>query len=248
MAELIHDDWEQVMTEVDGQPASMVVNLNAATVERMLARQQLFYLTIPLLSPTDNGLPTVEENEDLHAVLLALVNPLAREHNAQLTGHATTDGARTFYFYLSKPDGLNDSLERLLADFGQYTWKFQIEEEPTWETYFDFLRPTPEELQIIYNNRILHGMQEHGDQLTAPRRVDHWAYLPDEEKLAQFKADELLSHFEFEGEEETDAGWRVQFFRRESVQPNDIHRSTIELLRVAQGYGGHYDGWEAEGV
>jgi uncharacterized protein (TIGR01619 family) len=248
MAEPIYDDWEQVMTEVDDKPASIVVNLNAATAERMQARQQLFYLTVSLHSPTENGLPTVEENEELHALLLALVNPLARQHDAQLTGHATTDGARTFYFYLSQPDGLNDSLERLLGDFGQYTWKYQVEAEPMWETYFDFLRPTPEELQIIYNNRVLHSMQEHGDTLTAPRRVDHWAYLPDAEKLAQFKTDELLSQFEFEGEEETEAGWRVQFYRKESLQPNDIHRSTIELLRLVQGYGGNYDGWEAEGI
>ncbi len=242
------DDWEPLLLEVDGKPAGFAVNLNAATPERIQARPHLFYLTVPLHSPNSEGLTTEEENDDLNGFMSALLNPLAREHDAQFVGRVTTDGARTFYFYVGNPDGLDDSLDQLLSDYRQYEWKFKVEEEPTWETYWEFLHPSPEELQVIMNTRALRQMQEHGDNLEKPRRVDHWAYFPDEETLAQFKASELMAHFEIDNEELTESGWRLQFFRNESVQPIDLHRSTIELLRAAHAVGGSYDGWEAEGL
>jgi hypothetical protein len=90
-------------------------------------------------------------------------------------------------------------------------------------------------------------MQAHGDTLTQPRRVDHWLYFPSATELAQFKNHELMAHFQIEAEGEENGAQRLQIFRHESVAPNDIHRSTIELLRAAQESGGNYDGWEAEG-
>ena len=246
MPEFVPDDWEPLLLEVDGKPAGFAVNLNACTQERMQARPHLLYLTVTLLSPTAEGMTSEEENEELHALQNSLVNPLAREHDAQFVGRVTTDGARTFYFYLGKTEGLDESLDQLLDDFRQYEAKHKVEEEPTWETYWEFLHPSPEELQIIMNTRVLRVMQEHGDKLDQPRRVDHWAYFPDEDALAKFKAHKLLAHFQIEGEELTETGWRLQIFRNESVAPNDIHRATIELLRAAHACGGNYDGWEAD--
>ncbi len=57
-----------------------------------------------------------------------------------------------------------------------------------------------------------------------------------------------MAHFNIEEETEADGALRLQIYRHESVAPNDIHRSTIELLRAAAECGGNYDGWEAEGI
>ena len=247
MNQPLPDDWEPLLLEVDGKPAGFAINLNAATPERMQARPHLCRVTIPLHTPTIEGLSDTEENDELLKLQDTILNPLARKHDAQFVGRVTTDGERTLFFYVGQPDGLNESLEELLSDFRQYDWRHSIEEETDWQTYWEFLHPSPEELQIIMNLRVLRVMQEHGDDLTQPRRLDHWLYFPDADTLDKFKASEMMAHFEIESEAEEEGALRLQIYRHESVAPNDIHRSTIELLRAAHECGGNYDGWEAEG-
>ncbi len=100
------------------------------------------------------------------------------------------------------------------------------------------------------NNRanalVLKTLVEHGDALTIPREVDHFAYFPSREDRARFIESALLAGFKFRGTSEPDASdrkygailWHIDIPDEEAIA-----RVTEFLIDLAEGNAGEYDGW-----
>ena len=138
--------------------------------------------------------------------------------------------------------------------FSEYRWDFQEDEDENWDCYFETLYPNPYSMQDIQNNRVIHALEEAGDDLDAERAIEHWAYFKTREGADAFiektkeMGFELLTNETLEEEEdcEEDAEneYLIQVVISNLLSPLDVHETTWDLMDLADEFDGYYDGWE----
>jgi len=93
---------------------------------------------------------------------------------------------------------------------------------------------------------VIDALQKHGDDGTASRRVNHWAYFPSKAAAEKFSRWAQERGYALDSGNPTEGGkFSVRFGHEGTVQLADITSHTIALRRRASELGGDYDGWEA---
>lgn len=261
----MYTDWASYLCTVDEKPASMFLNLGLS-VEESLRKElpNMGFISLSLLDPDENGLSVRAEYDTLCAVEDALRAALEREEAGEdgktiYAGRCTTDGARDFIYYMADPIRWNEKVAAVLAAFPDYVWEAGTQLEKEWDTYFDLLYPDAEGLNEICNNQVRMQLDEHGDDGSIPRVIDHWLYFPREEDREAFvrEAGEegfVVAEAENDAEENAEAGDEADvsppdednpfgvLLQREDA-PDDINEVTWGLRELAGAHGGYYDGW-----
>lgn len=251
----MYNDWASYLCTVDGKPASMFLNLSLS-VEEPLRKElpNMGFISLTLLEPDENGLSTQAEYDALCAVEDALQAALEQKEAGKdgkciYAGRCTTDGARDFIYYMADPIHWNEKAAAVLAAFPDYQWEAGTQLEKEWDTYFDLLYPDAAGLNEICNNQVLMQLDEHGDDGSVPRVIDHWLYFPraeDREAFAREAEGEGFTASDAEADADSsppdeDTPFAV-LLRREDA-PDDINEVTWNLRELAGAHGGYYDGW-----
>lgn len=240
----MEQDWGHYFTQINGQPASILLDLNATSESLRAQRPFLCRLAVQCVAPDTDGWPGDHEFDRLNEIEERVTESLAQTQNGQFVGTATYDRKRILFFYLAEQAGTEAAIQIGCKDFPDYPWRHTLSEDPDWRGYFDFLYPNEEEMQSLQNERVLQNLLEAGDTLEASRRVDHWLYFPSAEALQRCKASMSDLNYRIDEEREQDGEWCLQIYREDSVEPASIDAATIELFRLAKEAGGKYDGWE----
>lgn len=241
----MEQDWGHYFTQINGQPASILLDLNATSGSNRVQRPFLCRLDVQCMAPDGDGWPGDREFERLIEIEDELDAKLAQAQNGQFVGSTTYNGKRILFFYLAKQAGTEAAIQAGFKDFPDYRWRYTLLEDPDWQGYLDFLYPNEEEMQVLQNERVLHHLKEAGDTLETPRRVDHWLYFPSVEAMQQFKTAISTLNYQIEEESDQDGEWCLQIYREDSAEEGSINKATLELFRRAKEAGGKYDGWEA---
>ncbi len=168
------DNWDSYLCEVDGKPASILVDLGAVAQAPMQRFPCLGYVTIELRDPDENGFPCREEFETLSVVEDALETTLTASGTAVHIGRCITDGRYELIFYTVSHDDWNRQVAGIMASQPPQAWEAGAHYEPGWDSYLGFLFPGEQDLLTIQNRRLLHKLQEEGDALGKPRPISHW--------------------------------------------------------------------------
>lgn len=74
----------------------------------------------------------------------------------------------------------------------------------------------------------------------------HWIYFRSSESRSLFSKAAVDAGFVVESEHEVDGDRRFSIcvYRVQSIEQNEIDETAIQLLHLAQGVDGDYDGWE----
>ncbi|MFI7919313.1 ribonuclease E inhibitor RraB, partial [Acinetobacter baumannii] len=83
-----------------------------------------------------------------------------------------------------------------MQSYPNYNYRFGYYSDPNWSTYFDYMYPSSEIMQIISNNAVIENLEKHGDSLEIARPVDHWIYFKNKSDQAIFL--ELIKPLGFE--------------------------------------------------
>jgi uncharacterized protein (TIGR01619 family) len=133
--------------------------------------------------------------------------------------------------------------------FPSYQFDSGEKADPNWDQYHNVLFPPPEELQKIANRDVLDVLRGHGDVHSNLRKVEHWVYFASESARASFK-NEVVSRLAYQVTSETtvegERPFGISLTRVQAVEQDAIDQAVIELLHMAQRFGGEYDGWETE--
>jgi len=242
----MEDNWALYMAEINGPPASLFINLDERPDADPDPRPYVCRLHLNLAAPSEDGLTTQEESESLLKLEDELTEALSSSHNGAFVGRVTHDGRRLFFFYLTNADGVEELISHRLRAFNGYRWAHVVEHDPDWKHFSDLLYPSPEEMQIIQNGRVLDALEREGDLNHIARRVDHWLYFPDRTAVEKFKSESAALNFKVELEERSsgDGQWKLRIYREDCVELNHINDITLNLYELAIGCGGEYDGWE----
>lgn len=237
------DNWDFYMTLVDGNPASIFANLSLIERAPVAGHDHFLFVQIPMLQPREDGLSSAEEFDQLIAVEDRVIGALEATGEAIYAGRNTTDGVRDLFFYVTDTAAAEAVVEALAAELSPYELRTGHNPDPEWGVYFGFIYPSPNDMQHINNRSVLRQLAEHGDDHTAPREIDHFAYFPSEAAAGAFAG--VVDGQRFDVTPTRDQNERgeycVSFKREDSL--SDIDEITINLAQIAEEHEGYYDGW-----
>jgi regulator of RNase E activity RraB len=111
--------------------------------------------------------------------------------------------------------------------------------------------PAPEVLRSMRNQKVLAALQEHGDELTQPREVEHHVFFGSPEARTEFRRKAAEKKFAVRRElnspnEESDHfPFGLIIWRSDKVDAESIDKLTAELEALVAKFEGRYDGWES---
>ena len=241
----MRENWDAYFTDIDGQMASIFVNLGLGDAAPMVDRPWAVFIRLHLQAPNDNGFPGNEEFHVLEGVEDAILG-FFEGLGAVYTGRITCGGDRLMLLYAKESCDPEPLLQEALGKFPEYRFEAWCEEQPDWHFYTCTLLPKPDEMQMIKNRHVLEVLEEHADTLEVPREVTHWAYFAAKEDRDAFV--EAVEPFGYSVNKRDDSPGEKPFSavlkRQDKVDSDSIDEVTLQLLRLANHHNGEYDGWE----
>lgn len=128
----------------DVNPASprYLLRLNQ-TAKELQSHPDLPYqitLTVPILAPQPDGLPTPEEHDTLGAIEETAIRLFEKDGGSLSVAVVTTEGRKEFIFYTANRERTEAQVERLREAHPSHQIQFKVERDPGWRTYRDLLR------------------------------------------------------------------------------------------------------------
>jgi uncharacterized protein (TIGR01619 family) len=201
-----------------------------------------------LKSPNENGFHIGSEADELNEIEEAFSDSVESKQYIYV-GRITTDGIRDIIFYSTQEE------EEVLVLHAKYYYHtlgyevevYKIEEQTNWEFYFEFLYPNAYQFQHMGNHSLLEALEDSGDKLEVPRKVEHIILFQNEKMMKRFikvvkKEGFTIEEDSFEKDEE--GNYVTCISREDSVDYEAIDNLTDLLLEIAEKFEGEYDGWE----
>lgn len=244
------EDWDSYICNVNGELASVFLNLSLVQTAPDSSRPRLLYVWVKMKSPRPDGLSSQEEADALWKLGDELSARLEKELNAAFVGTITTQGRREFYFYVPKASESDRAIDGSLSSLSSYKYETGTQDDASWGQYLSVLYPAEEELQKIKNRHVLEVLQKKGDRLEDPREVCHWIYFKSEPDLLKFSQSIKELGYELLPTSRTDEkqprSYGLQIRRKDRVDQDSIDDAVVEILRFAKAVDGEYDGWETQ--
>lgn len=237
------DEWDFYPCRVDDGPASIFLNLALITRLEQLDEDTLYAIRVTMVDAAEHDMGGDAEAEVMFPAEDEVVEAL-QPIGVRFIGRLRNNGGWQMTFM--GPAQLEPQVHELAgAKLTAAGREFSLvsDHDPEWRYYSSFLYPDNERMRWIQDRRVVDVLEEHGDPLTLARRVDHWAYFPDQQTRAAFAMAVAPHGFEVEELDEAEPS-RAHLHRVDSVELDHIHQVTTLLEQLAEEHGGDYDGWE----
>lgn len=235
--------WHTYPALSDGEPALFLYNHGLVVSDRIESASELYIVRIAMVEPGDNGLGTDAEVMWLYNFEDAL-NPVAEQLGFIHLGRVRSAGGWEMSYYSERGRDLAPALDGAGPIASERPIELTGMNDPEWSYLLGYLAPDQERWQWIMNNQVVVQLEDAGDNLDAPRPVDHSATFRTEDGRVGFVAAIEQQGFEVTAVEDRDAeNWQVSFQRMNSARMNEIHPVVMDLVNVVGSFGGAYNGW-----
>jgi hypothetical protein len=238
------DEWDFFSLRVDGQPASIFVDLGIRREAPIRSHATMGYLRVLMRRPREDGLSSQDEYDDLIALEDRVTAKVIQDGTAVFVGRNTSSGNRDFYFYVADPTKFENAANVAMRGFPVYKYETGAREDRDWRTYFEFLHPSEADRQRIMNRRVRQQLEKQGDNASNEREIDHLAFLPTPKAQAAFAGYVQAEGFAVESapdEPNANGQFSVEFSRIDQLAR--IDEIVVPLFRKVAELGGVYDGW-----
>ena len=244
----IIEDWGVYLCRwFDEQLASVRLNLALLEFEPKVKYTKKIQFSVMLKNPDENGLPTKEEEETLYKIE-DLLESIIKEKEGILAGFLRWDKRLSIFAYVEDEKGYEETFAVALKEqFPDYEYKFWVDEDKEWETYFNALYPDKYNYQGILNNKLIYQIQMDGDTMV-PRVLEHCLYFKTQKARKEFLEKVVKEGFKeiFEGADDNidlSAEYPYQLVVGREDDFRDTNRVTWYLMETAEELDGEYDGW-----
>lgn len=167
---------------------------------------------------------------------------------AMLVGTFTHLCQRLDYIYVADTVGIRQLLEKAYGKYGKgYTHHTQIQNDPEWDGYQNFLYPNESVRIYMMNHRAITRMKDAGDILSRPRFVEHLIYfdtIEDRELFIRY-----IGRMKYDIKDERDMRrdtlrYQVRLARFGTVSLEEMNNQTTYLSTKARDFNGVYKGWD----
>ncbi len=239
------ENWRSYPLESEGTMGFTMTDLGWA--EPPTDRPWCLRLSVELNNPGPEGLGGSEEMEELSAgedVFLEAVAEAGVLHVARVR----LGGEVAWFLYAPSEDLLED-LGNAAAEALQRDVSVGSQHDPEWSIYASLL-PGPAVERWMADVELVDTLEQHGDVLTTPREVRHFAYFEEREDAERFAAACEDEGFASELTEPDDENphFGVMLTHHSAVDLDTISEVTQRLAEQADETDGEYDGWECQFV
>lgn len=238
------DQWIFFPCQMGEHSASVFFDYGIRDSIDTIAPRQLLMVRVAFKRPRPDGLPANDEFQRLTALEDGL-QALVQQQESIYVGRITVDRHRHFYIYTSHSEAEWSPRLGALGDGHGYPLASVLKLDDTHSGYWQGLFPTDDDWQVIQDLGVIEALQKQGDDGTASRCIDHWAFFPAQSVAEAFALWASERGYGAATTDITDDGkFRVRFSHEGTVRLPDITSHTIALRRRASELGGDYDGWE----
>lgn len=242
-------DWDTYVTRpTGGKPVSTVVDISLAEKAPMRDKGYAILVLAALSAADADGMPTKQESESLHRMEDLLERSMAESTGAVYAGRFTQRGVRQFVFYASDTSSYRKTVESVFTASPGHAWNARAVADTGWSNYFDLLYPPPVELERIRNRRLVDLLGNKGDDLTSPRRVDHFIRFRTKSSRESFLRGLAMEGFEIASMPEADGDgshpYALRLYRNDTPGYAMVDRVVIPIWEKTQKANGRYEGWE----
>lgn len=245
-------DWDVYFCYLEDTPAFISVDLGYFDIAPLTDKPHLIEVAAGLLTTTADGFPENDEWEKLEEIEDMLVNSFEEKLEASFVGKTLNSGRRGLYFYSGDTLLVEQMIDELRQHFPAYTFEHQVQEDPNWEVYFDYLYPDEESLLRIQNNKMLRLLEEQGDQAYVPRLISYSLYFRSKKDRAAVVEEVIKSGFEVVEESmlgsDKEVPYKLVLSRESKADEETIYLVTEMLQQLAIQHDGEFDGWETQVV
>jgi len=240
------DNWDFYALRVDGEPASIFVDLGIQSRAPLSTHPYMAYVRLHMNKPRPDGLSSNEEFDTLIEIEKAIEANLCGDEVGYV-GRNTSGGCRDFYFYAVTATDWQRRVDAALSSFKDYKYETGSREDAGWSTYLKFLLPGDLDCQRIGNRRTCEALERNGDKLMVEREIDHWCYFQSTKAVDAYIAEVSMQGFKVRNRSVSDEGtlrFGAQIWRLDTPSYGNIDSVALPLFEAALRHGGQYDGWE----
>ena len=246
----MEEKWDFYFAKIDGDIASIFVNLSMEDLAPVPRLTQMVVLRLTMRDPRDDGLSSEDEYAALSLIDEALYNEICTKQNAVYVGRVTYAGLRDFYYYAADAAAAGKAAGRAMHEIPDYKFEILSQPDAEWTTFRNFLLPSPRDRQRMGNRSASDQLRDSGDPLTEAREIDHWAYFPTPDARDDFVSKTTAIGYKLRNALEPDpatdgTNYGAQIYRSDIPGSELFDAITAELAKLAQECGGSYDGWES---
>lgn len=243
-------DWHFYFTESDEDEA--VIGFYRDAQEARSGRPWFHWLKIRMNHPGKHGL--TDETADSDDLDIAMEEHFHKKLDAVFVGRITQGGTRTFYYYAPRQEGFKEECAQLLGS--KYAFELGAVLDRDWMRYEEDLCPSELESWCMSAMEMSSVMEERGDLVEVPRRIDHWVNFQDGNTRNLFMDSVQLEKFMVEKAyyaSEEDSGleglpYALQIYRDDAVEFEHFREVVRYLYKLTEHFMGHFSGFEAFAV
>jgi hypothetical protein len=241
------DVWDVYMAAYEKGPGSTMVNMTLKDAAPMLRLPYLLTTGVRLKNCSQEGLPVEEEFNTLYQISDSVKSALNTRLRPVAAGTFSYQCERIDYYYLSDTSGIRKLLETTYKKyFPSYQYRTNLRDDAEWKGYLGFLFPNEAILDQLTNQKVIFNLTDAGDDLSKPRKVDHWLYFKTEADRNNFIPYAVKEKFKVTKSfsPNTRLNYQLQLSRTDKVDLASISLITSTLRKKATELHGQYDGWE----
>lgn len=240
-------EWDFYFCTIEDRPASIMLDLALSHLAPMPEKSEFVQVTIHLNHPNEHGLTSPGEAEVLYIVEDRMSEHLAKTLGGIYAGRNTSAGQRIFYFYCNSSIDCQRIVGEVMEGFGTHSYEVVAQRDPEWAFYTQFLYPSQLEYQSILNRRVVENLEKQGDDLSAPREIEHFLYFPTSAHRNSFTEKIEPENFRIVNQsydaENDELPYALVIGRSEKIDLQAMDETVMFLILQSAEEKGEYDGW-----
>lgn len=251
MAQNPNEDWVTHIVQKEKGPMVITTNLYY-NFEGKLNYKNLLLVGTSTRDCKKNGYPDELGLAKFYMLSDSIAVKLDRLTKKRLVGIVTYQCSGFDVYYIKGTVGVKNTLQQYL----DYNYAFSknyllLKYDKKWQYYKENLVPKDVSDAFFTNHDFLNQLVIDGDDLTKPRKVDHWINFRNEKRRTRFidkikPLDFGIDSVKFNKDQYLK--YQVKISRKDSIHPKAIDNLTEQLAKISQLFYGVYDGWGTEPV
>ena len=197
-----------------------------------------------------NGYPDELGLAKFYLLSDSIASKLDKLTKKRLVGIVTYQCTGIDVYYIKDTTGVKNTIQSLL----DYNYAFSknyllLKYDKKWQYYKQNLIPEDFSDEFFMNHDFLNQLVIEGDDLTKPRKVDHWINFRNEKRRSKFIEKVKPLGFAVDSLKVLKAPYfkyQLKISREDAIHPKAISKLTEELSKLSLLSYGIYDGWAAE--
>ena len=246
----IEQNWQTYRSTLNDKIAVFSANLSLFEQFPNAKITQVVQFSLPYETDDSTGLPNADEYQRLITHTFKALTQLSALPDTLYAGNIMSDCKSMLYFYTHDSDAVLAVLKEI-----DDVMDIEIQRDPEWDLYFDFLLPSPLEMKINATEEILEMLSHNNRPLSDTYAVEHRFHFEDKDNLQAFIEKMRLSDIPFNQIKYTDEPIQVndedmmymaKVEQEITLDTQDIFQFVEQFEHLANQLSGEYVGWQCD--